>query len=276
LTLYGIDISNNNFSSVSQVWDLMDSLVSQGISWVESKCSEGNYFSDPYWQPTQQACRSVGISCVPYHYVTTDDPASQAATFVANGGGASAMIDFEANSGDLGNLWNVVNAFNTAGIDVILGYIPQWYLESIGGDLSALAPNGIALISSAYPDGSGSASDVYANSGGDDGEGWQSYAGATPAIWQFTDSASVAGFVVDCNAFQGTLDQLTALLGGTVTQPAIPEPTDQADQVSQLWGQLLTRWDFLGGNTPVEALGAIGEALKISGYSNPAQGDSQA
>ncbi|MFI5781977.1 hypothetical protein [Nocardia sp. NPDC051570] len=48
------------------------------------------------------------------------------------------------------------------------------------------------LISSAYPDGTGYASQIYENAGGDSGTGWTSYGGATPVIWQFTDSANWA------------------------------------------------------------------------------------
>lgn len=48
------------------------------------------------------------------------------------------------------------------------------------------------------------------------------------------------------------------------------KPTDEATQVSHLYDQFLIRWPFLGGNTVAEALGAIGAALKIPGYSDPA------
>jgi hypothetical protein len=121
------------------------------------------------------------------------------------------MLDVESNSGDIDNFWAVVQAFNNAGINVSLAYIPRWYWEKIGcPDLSSLAENQIQLVSSNYPNvGSGYASDVYYNAGGEAGPGWTSYGGATPTCWQFTDQANVAGHVVDCNAYNGpNLDAL--------------------------------------------------------------------
>jgi lysozyme len=280
MTLFGCDSSNNNFSDISQVAPLIQNMQQTGFSWIEAKVSQGSDFQDEYWPATLAACQAIGFPVIGYHFVDTSDPATQAACFVGNNGGNVAMLDVEDGAGDITNFWAVVDAFNAAGVQVVLSYIPQWYWEDIGSpDLSQVP----GLISSAYPTTvSGFASSLYFSDGGASGEGWAPYGGATPVIWQFTDAADVDGFSLDCNAFEGTLDQLTALLTGVpVTQPpaptppaptnppAIPEPADQADQVSDLWGQLLTRWEFLGGNTPVEALGAIGAALKIPGYTNP-------
>ena len=54
-----------------------------------------------------------------------------------------------------------------------------------------------------------------------------------------------------------------------VNAPAIPKPADEPTQVSELWDQDLIRWDFLGDRTRAEALGAIGAALKINGFTDP-------
>jgi hypothetical protein len=98
---------------------------------------------------------------------------------------------------------------------VSLAYIPRWYLGQIGGgDLSRLAPNGISLVSSAYEFRGDYASTEYYESGGDGGNGWNSYNGGTPSVWQFTDAAIVAGLSVDCNAYKG--DNLDALFTGNV------------------------------------------------------------
>jgi lysozyme len=277
MTLFGCDTSNNDFTDPSQVEPLVNTMATTGFSWLEAKVSQGSDFQDAYWPATLAACQAISFPVIGYHYLDTSDPASQAQNFLANNGGNVVMFDFEDDGGDFENFTAVANAFNAAGVQVVLSYIPDWYWGDIGSpDISTVS----GLISSAYPTTeSGFASDLYASGGGNTGEGWNAYGGVTPVIWQFTDAAQVGGFTLDCNAFEGTIDQLTALLKGAppVTQPnppAIPEPTDEADQVSQLWGQLLTRWEFLGGNTPIEALGAIGAALKISGYSNPLQENS--
>lgn len=73
----------------------------------------------------------------------------------------------------------------------------------------------------------------------------------------------------DMNSADGlTSTQLANILGigvPVVTQPpapvsnppAIPKPADQATQVSQIWDQLLLRWDQLNGKTLVEAIAEL-------------------
>ena len=210
-TSFWIDTSNNNWDRVQDAIDFCSQMDSEGFAGVCHKVSEGSYFQDPYWQPVKQWCDANDVMCWGYHYVTTDDPAAQAAMWNGNNGGPKAMFDFEANSGDMSNFWAVADGFNAAGVQVQEGYIPNWYYNQVGGgDLSQIP----FLISSAYPGGSGYAWDLYYNqAGGDNGEGWAPYGGATPKGWQFTDSALVAGLTVDCNAFRGTPQQLQAALG---------------------------------------------------------------
>ncbi|HUH69426.1 MAG TPA: GH25 family lysozyme [Mycobacterium sp.] len=209
MTLLYPDCSNNNWSSTQDAIDFLEQLVPEGFSGMCHKVSEGNYYEDPYWPTVQQWCQQNSLPVIGYHYVTTDDPASQAQTWQGNNGGTVAMLDWEENGGDLSNLAAVVDAFDAAGITVQLGYYPQWYWsDQGGGDLSGLAN---ALVSSAYPDGAGYASTIYANSGGNSGEGWAPYGDVTPSAWQFTNSADIAGFTVDCNAYQGT--DITVLFG---------------------------------------------------------------
>jgi lysozyme len=212
MTLFGCDTSNNDFSHPAQVAPLVNAMAAQGFSWLEAKVSQGSGFHDAYWAPTQDACAHVGFPLIGYHYLDTSDPAAQAQCFVNNGGGTVAMLDVEAGSGDINNFWNVVNAFNAAGVQIALSYIPDWYFQRMGSpDLSQVP----GLISSAYPNSNSDlASRLYANGGGDTGEGWNAYGNCQPAIWQFTDAADVGGFHLDCNAFRGTPAQLTTLLQG--------------------------------------------------------------
>jgi GH25 family lysozyme M1 (1,4-beta-N-acetylmuramidase) len=50
---------------------------------------------------------------------------------------------------------------------------------------------------------------------GDSYAGWTAYSGQTPAIAQYTSSATIAGLTTcDANAYRGTLDQLLTLIGG--------------------------------------------------------------
>lgn len=231
MTLYGPDTSNNNFSSPSAAIAFVSQLPGQGFSWIEQKVSEGSYYRDPFWAVISAWCRQNSFPCIGYHYVTTDDPAAQARTWHSNNGGNHAMLDFEANSGDIKNFWAVVDAFNNAGVTISLSYIPRWYWQQIGSpDLSAVP----GLIASNYVSGTGYASSLYP---GDHSASWAPYGGATPALLQFTDAAQIGTLSVDCNAFQGTLDQLIALLnGGTV---ATPDPTTRPDPTTATLNQIL-------------------------------------
>jgi lysozyme len=214
MTLYGPDTSNNNFTSNSAAIAFVSQLPGQGFSWIEQKVSEGSYYQDPYWPIISRWCGQNGFPCIGYHYVTRDAPAAQAQTWRSNNGGRVAMLDFEANSGDINNFWAVVNAFNDAGVTISLSYIPHWYWQQIGSpDLSGVP----GLIASNYVGGTGYAANLYP---GGESAYWTPYGNATPQLLQFTDAAQIGNLSVDCNASEGTLDQLIALLqGATRTAP---------------------------------------------------------
>lgn len=261
MALFGPDLSNNNWNSAGEIASWLDACFHrEGYSWMEHKVSEGNYYADPFWPAVLAWCNANGVPCIGYHYVTTNDAASQVAKFVANGGGKFVMLDFEANSGDIGNFWAVVNAFNAAGVEVALSYIPHWYWQQIGSpDLSKVP----GLVSSAYYERGQYGSQEYADAGGDSGNGWAAYGGATPAIWQFSDGAIIDGKSVDANAFKGSMDDLKVLLGvetkatGGVVAATPNKPTDTGEQVSEMFDQLRLKWEMLGWQSPVEALAQI-------------------
>lgn len=80
---------------------------------------------------------------------------------------------------------------------------------------NSLAGLGYPLWNARYPlsDTAGTATGLYARCGGDSGKGWAAYSDQTPAIWQFTSSATIAGQTTsDANAFRGTLAQLVQLV----------------------------------------------------------------
>ena len=221
MTLYYPDVSNNNWSTDSDLTTFLSQLASEGFAGVVHKVSEGNYYRDPYWPTVQTWCQQNDLPVLGYHYVTTDDPTQQAANYLAAGGSRLVMFDFEANSGDIDNFWSVVDGFNNANVGVQLAYIPQWYWEQIGSpDLSQLPGNDIDLVSSNYPGGNGYASVIYESCGGDTGPGWAPYGGVTPSAWQFTPGATIAGITVDCNAYLGT--DIGVLFG--TSMPPAPKP----------------------------------------------------
>lgn len=267
MTLYGVDVSNNNDGGRGTI-DLNE-IVIENFAWIEAKVSEGNYYKDPDWERIKQFGASTGTPVIGYHYVTTNDPASQARTWLANDGGNVAMLDVEANSGDINNFWAVVNAFNAVGVKVTLSYIPHWYWQEIGSpDLS----NVPGLIASNYVNGTGYASSLYP---GDNSSRWFSYGGATPQILQFSSQAIVANLqTCDVNAFRGTLEQLYELLGleAPTTPGVFMALTDaQQDQLlaavldiqTQLRGPGLTGWPQLGKNAAGQNLTEVDAIAEI-------------
>lgn len=267
MTLYGVDVSNNNDGGRGTI-DLNE-IVIENFAWIEAKVSEGNYYKDPDWKRIKQFGADRGVPVIGYHYVTTNDAHSQAATWLANGGGNVAMLDVEANSGNIDNFWAVVNAFNAAGVRVTLSYIPHWYWQGIGSpDLSKVP----GLIASNYVNGTGYASSLYP---GDNSNRWFSYGGATPQILQFSSQAIVANLqTCDVNAFRGTLEQLYELLGLEAPKPTgvFMALTDaQQDQLlaavldiqTQLRGPGLKGWPQLGQNDAGQNLTVVDAEAEI-------------
>lgn len=276
MTLYGIDISNNNGSGID-----MNQVAAEGFSFVFAKVSEGDYFTDETWPIYRDAARAAGLALAGYHYVRGDcDIDAQADLFVHHLDGAAAMLDFESNSGDIGTFWALVRAINTRGVKVALSYVPHWYWQEIGSpDLSGVP----GLIQSAYvsaPPG-GAASALYP---GDDSASWTSFGGNNVDILQFTDSALVAGHLVDANAFRGTRADLDELLTVPIpaTNPGVPmaltdaqqadlyqKVCDMSQKVADIWDQLRgpdgQGWQQLGQNSQGQNLTLVdGEAELIT------------
>ena len=50
MTLYGVDLSNNNWRvPAANIVPTLNEIIAEGFSWIEHKVSEGNYYTDPYW-----------------------------------------------------------------------------------------------------------------------------------------------------------------------------------------------------------------------------------
>jgi hypothetical protein len=109
-------------------------------------------------------------------------------------------------------------------------YAPKW----VYGD--SLAGLRYPLWASSYVNGAGRFQHLYP---GDSSNRWAPYSGQTPAILQYTSSATIGGQTTcDANAFRGTLAQLVALVApGWMEDDVTPEDIDKiADKV---WAHLL-------------------------------------
>lgn len=265
MTIFGIDISNNNGPNID-----LAQVKAEGFDFVFAKVSEGSYFVDSTWPGYCDAALANGLLVAGYHYVRGDcDIDAQADLFVANlGAGVPAMFDFEANSGDMSTFWALCNAINARGVPLRLSYIPHWYAQQIGSpDLSQVP----GLIQSSYVAGTGYAADLYP---GDTSPFWDGFDGKNVDILQFTDAAQVAGYTVDANAFRGSVADLSRLLGSdqATTSGALMALTDaqQADlyqKVQDIWGQLLGPnghgWPQLGTNAQGQNLTLVDAVAKV-------------
>jgi hypothetical protein len=141
-------------------------------------------------------------------------------------------------------------------------YAPAWVY---GNTLNGL---GYPLWASSYVGGSGTASALYP---GDSSGKWAPYSGQTPAILQFSSSATIAGQTTcDANAYRGTLAELTNLVApgweidmpltdddvnkvetGVWSHDSITNPKQRADSPLH---------DPAGANQAVQAGYALGDA----------------
>lgn len=206
MTFFGIDIASY------QAGLDMSRVKAEGFSYVIAKATEGSGYTNPFYREQRDGARANGLLFCAYHYVKAGDSArSQVDRFesVEPDRGVPVMLDHELTSGDAGVLWAVHNEFVARGYRVNLTYLPRWYWQGhIGSpDLSGLPP----LMASDYGrERSGFAAAIYP---GDGDAGWNGYGNNSVAILQFSQKGSVAGFVLDVNAFKGSAAELAALFG---------------------------------------------------------------
>ncbi|MCM6777264.1 glycoside hydrolase family 25 protein [Nocardia sp. CDC159] len=265
MTIFGIDISNNNGPDID-----LAQVAREGFSFVFAKVTEGDYFIDYTWPSYRDAARANGLLLAGYHYLRADcDIDAQVDLFLEHLGDAPSMLDFEENSGDLSTFWAFVHALNARGRQLNLSYIPRWYWQRIGSpDLSRVP----GLIQSSYVYGTGYASELYP---GDDSRFWNGFGGKAVDLLQFTDRALVAGHHIDADAFRGGLDDLRRLLGLSTppTEGALMALTEaqQADlyhKVNEIWDQLLgpggQGWPQLGRNAAGQHLTLVDAMAQLS------------
>lgn len=222
--IFGIDVS-----SYQQGIDMRRARA-EGVEFCIAKVTEGTSYRSPAWPAQRDQARAAGMLLAGYHYCRTGNPAGEAAACKAWLGDISipVMLDWEQGSGNIANLIVTLNAFRTAGLRVVLGYLPRWYWQQTGG--GDLRPLGVALVSSRYPSAAlGVPAQIYRYVTQDT---WSGYGGLNPTILQFTDRATVAGVQVDANAFLGTRDQLATLLGAGAVSHFEPTASIPEDDVA--------------------------------------------
>lgn len=274
MTVFGPDISF--FQAGLDLSRLSDA------AFVIAKCSQGTYYTDACYQGWRHQAAQLRLPFAWYHFLTTEDAHAQVAHTEACVGdpGLPGMLDVEPTGTSRPTLDDVLayaDAAKAAGLRLRLVYLPHWYWAELGSpNLSGLAARGLHLVSSAYPGGTGTPTQLYP---GDGAAGWDGYGGVTPALYQFTNQASDGGRAMDYNAFRGSTAELAALLnpGGT-TMGTIPADIGQkwpdiagefpanapfADETALIWADGGARAAALFARQARDAVNAL--ATKIAG-----------
>ena len=237
MTIFGPDISS--YQHGVNVRALVD-------PFLLLKCTEGTYYTDADYENWLAQAKSSGKLAIPYHFVSGEDPDAQAAHLLAHivDKTLPVMLDWEPTTTyrpTLAQLYAVADALVRHGLRPKLAYAPKWYWQQIGSpSLAGLSDRRMGLVSSEYPGGSGYP--------GDNADGWSTYGGMTPILYQFTDSAVEGGQSVgDRNAYRGTIDQLAAFLDAAAPSSPTPQGGTTVGTIPASIGQ---KWPEIAGDFP--------------------------
>lgn len=189
-----------------------------GAPAVLVKATQGTGYVSPDYVPAKGRAAASGTFFCAYHFLEAGNgPAQASHAFGVAGKDVPLMLDFEPSTTkpSVADAQAFTDAYRKLGGIIHLLYFPHWYWQQLGSP--ALNFSNMALVSSDYT--------TYS----DTGPGWAPYGGMTPAVWQYTSTATFNGHnPVDMNAYKGTIAQFKALaLGVPVTDPppaALPAP----------------------------------------------------
>jgi hypothetical protein len=210
VVLFGVDVHPHFQAGLN-----IEQVHVEGFDFIAVKLSESTTtYPGLDWLHRATACGMIAIG---YHYLRPGNEDGQAQVFcqqLTAAGNVPGMLDAEALADDgrtptltVNGIRNFLAACKERGAHVPLLYLPRWYHERMGSpDLSGLP----MLWASSYVNGSGFAGGLYEAV---KSSYWTAYGGLPVGILQFTDKARVAGQSIDADAFFGTRDQLTDMLG---------------------------------------------------------------
>lgn len=221
--IFGVDISNHKTH-----FDFPACRV-EGYDFAFLKCSQNDNFVDVLYPQHNANARAAGMLVLPYHYQGTAPARSQVALINALvEPGTPVILDVEDDSGDVDITRELVNLLGAAGHPVPLVYIPRWYWSRIGWpDLTGLPP----LWISRYPDYTVRRKDAALSAALQltGGNLFAGHGGLSAPVAQITSSGAVADYPngsIDLNVYDGTRDQLAALIGGDSDMALTPEDAD--------------------------------------------------
>lgn len=267
----------------------VDSVKSEGYSFLVAKITEGTTYTAPQenfdWISHG---RDIGLVVGGYHYVRSGSGVDQAHHFLdalGRVGGASGLI-IQADSESDGSLASlsefVYEVKANTGNKTVCVYTGKWWWPGHTNDAdgTGLGP----LWHSRYVSGTGYGSTLY---GQVTDQFWTPEYGhwSEATILQFSSQGTVGGITgnVDVDAFRGSLADLQALAGTSVTPPPPPPPAPPApadayyvvqsgDTLSGIANHFGTTWQNLAAINHLSNPDLIypGQALLISGHGHVA------
>ncbi len=214
--IFGVDLSPEYQAGFS-----IEQAHREGIRFVGVKLSDGTKGTERYeegidWVRRARFLRMVALG---YHFLRAETPAADQVDMLADqigrAGGIPAVLDCERGSVDL--LREVAWGLVRRRVRVAFTYLPRWYWQGLASAASPMPPSlaGMApLWASRFvvepgrvpvTERTGTPAEIAT---GIDPTWWEGYGGQQTSLLQFTRKATVAGMVVDADAYRGSLADL--------------------------------------------------------------------
>jgi lysozyme len=228
-TIFGWDASHYDGDLTKAI---LVKAKAEGIEFFSHKIGEGLSNTDTTAKAALEAARDAGIKVIGgYYFIHSGDMVAQAVRCIALAdryvpwwrefNGWFWQTDAETDTGGHLPSPSEVKLFSDTLATRSRKRVIVYASHGMYG--SRLAGLGHPLWNANYPSSRKAGfKDLYP---GNSYSGWTAYSGQTPAICQYTSSATIAGLTTcDANAYRGTLDELLALVGATDS----PEGDDMA------------------------------------------------
>ena len=230
MTIYMVDVSSHNAGVT------VDQIKAAGISGMTARAvsfpwngSVPQMIEDPNyagWRDRAKALKfPFAAYCLFHTYFTPTKQAAFLASIIGDTG-IPVLLDMEPDSSNptITFMEDCYDACKVANLSPVPLYNPRWYWSGPPEDAASLTGRPWKLVSSNYGGNpTGAAAAVYAKAGGDAGwPGWAPYGGLTPVVGQFGSNIQVANYLLDGDAFKGTVAQLIATGMYTDWSPVTP------------------------------------------------------
>jgi len=239
VTIFLVDLSDHNKGvTVAQ-------LKAAGIAGMTARAvsfpwngSTPEMVIDPSYKAWEAAARADSYPFAAYclfHTYFTPTAQAQFLASVLGDAGIPILLDCEPDSDAPPSIEFEAECFyacKVANLNPQTLYDPRWFWSSSEGS-GNLAVRNWRLVSSAYgTNRNGTAAAVYASVGGDQAAGWAAYGGLAPSVYQFGSQIEVGSFLLDGDAFKGTVAEL--IQTGMFTDWGDPMTLFGQTQVDQL------------------------------------------